>query len=184
MEHLFKAIADRDAVALENRWLFPKVTRVQVFDGGPATVYGSFDATEVQAQLQDDGRTLKVFHAGTSTIPGRIRRELLEEAIAILDEDHPAAAAALRAHLDGRTPPGAAPVPEACRLCGVWECTTCGDKAYGRNRFYDGEHYCSRCRSTDGQMLPVRHRNAKRAADHNADADARPAPATYPLTEK
>lgn len=52
-----------------------------------------------------------------------------------------------------------------CPACGVWSCADCGRRRQYASRFSTQPQRCGRCGSSDGQMLPVHHREG-RAGDH------------------
>lgn len=76
------------------------------------------------------------------------------------------------------------PMPNAtppCPTCGVWECLDCNTRTSRRNRYYPGEHHCRTCKSTNGHMLPTRHRSDIHQ-DHTSELDPQ-ATCHYPLEE-
>lgn len=73
----------------------------------------------------------------------------------------------------------------ACAACGTWDCSDCGHRTHGRNRFYPGQHSCGRCQSTKGVMRPLHHREriAKDHADDLLNLRTTMGAPRYPLEE-
>lgn len=58
----------------------------------------------------------------------------------------------------------------ACKLCGTWRCLDCGASRPYANRFSERPQLCPsyRCRSENGEMLPVVHSNKGKRLNHDS----------------
>jgi hypothetical protein len=56
------------------------------------------------------------------------------------------------------------PNKPACPACARWRCSACGWTRNYASR--NAEQYCTRCQSTTGEFLPVRHYFKAKHEDH------------------